>query len=152
MLLISFASARVLPLLNSPFDSHEAAVHVMGYGSRARSVAVTEPGTNYNHAFSICIGFKSKVGSRVERFAVSALPTDSTKQVGLRGCLQMCFFQIHIGFCRVGDDECFVLWPVSVIRLYRLDSLPGAVTIKDKRSRSVVVTIEVGRYVQAFHS
>ena len=81
------------------------------------------------------------MGSIVERFAVSALPTESADHAGLKGSLQLCIFRIHIGFRRVGDDNCSVMWPVSGIRLYRLD-FP---TANEKKSKSVVVTIEVGR-------
>lgn len=58
----------------------------------------------------------------VERFPIYFIPTEDSERIGLRGSLQLVIYSVTIGIARKGDKECFVLWPINVIRQYRLDS------------------------------
>ena len=58
----------------------------------------------------------------VDRFPVFFLSTEASEREGLRGPLQIVSYKFHVGVARVGDKDCFVLWHISVIRQYRLES------------------------------
>lgn len=87
--------------------------------------------------------FCNIVGSLIDRYAVSIVQTKSSDQIGLKGFLSyyLCFFELHIGISRLGESVCAVLWPVSVIRQYRINRITSGKTATE----SSVITIEVGR-------
>lgn len=72
----------------------------------------------------------------VERFPIYFIPTEDSERIGLRGSLQLVIYLVTIGIARKGDKECFVLWPINVIRQYRLDSYQcGNTCSKAKQSK-----------------
>lgn len=73
------------------------------------------------------------------------LTTEASERLGLRGCFQLVSYDLAVGIARLGDKECFVVWPVSVIRQYRLESIHGEFYKKNCRTKRI--TIEVGRLV-----
>ena len=100
--------------------------------------------------------FPSKAGLVLDRFQVSVLPTDASERACLRGQLQLVIFTRGVGVARVGDFECFLLWPIAFIRQYRHESVKNKnySTILSQTNKSdkrqTVVTLEVGRYVITF--
>lgn len=97
------------------------------------------------------------VGRVIERFPVYVIPTEASEKVGLRGPLQVVTYQLHVGVGRVGDKDCIVIWPVSVVRQYRLEAwqkhsqgissfLFGDSSSSGSKAKHLsLVTIEVGR-------
>ncbi|CAG2118282.1 unnamed protein product, partial [Medioppia subpectinata] len=73
----------------------------------------------------------------------------------LRGQLQLVIFTRGVGVARIGDYECFLLWPIAFIRQYRHESVKNSknnnnpVIISQSNNkcakRQTVVTLEVGR-------
>ncbi|RWR99337.1 hypothetical protein B4U79_17040 [Dinothrombium tinctorium] len=85
----------------------------------------------------------------MERFPICFQVTEASERVGLRDHLQLVVFTRGLGVARVGDTECFILWPISVIRQYRLQSLRksdcDSKLNSRKNRRTTVVTLEIGR-------
>jgi hypothetical protein len=95
----------------------------------------------------------------MERFQVSVQSTEASERACLRGQLQLVIFTRGVGVARIGDFECFLLWPIAFIRQYRHESLKNKNTSSssilnttnqcDKsgtNKRHTIVTLEVGRY------
>lgn len=93
----------------------------------------------YNHQ-----SFEHLVGSIVEKYSVCFQSSDSSERVGLHGHLQLIIFTHGLGVSDFNSGYCSVLWPVSVIRQYRLQSL-GSIKSKKKSEQLTVVTLEIGR-------
>ncbi|CAG2171836.1 unnamed protein product [Oppiella nova] len=97
----------------------------------------------------------SVAGLVLERFQVCVLPTDASERACLRGQLQLVIFTRGVGVARVGDYECFLLWPIAFIRQYRHESIKNnknnnnTVILSQSNNkcdkRQTVVTLEVGR-------
>lgn len=85
------------------------------------------------------------IGSPKERYSIFFETTEASERVGLRGNLELVVFARGIGIARKGDSECFLLWPISVIRQYRLESMDKHSRRKYNKSKVTLVTIEVGR-------
>lgn len=73
----------------------------------------------------------------VERFPVYFIPTEDSERIGLRGPLQLVIYSVTIGIARKGDKECFILWPINVIRQYRLDSYQCSKTCSKSTSKNL---------------
>jgi hypothetical protein len=112
---------------------------------------------DYNEIISIYL--IRTAGLVVERFQVSVQSTEASERACLRGQLQLVIFTRGVGVARIGDFECFLLWPIAFIRQYRHESLKNKNTSSssilnttnqcDKRGtnkRHTIVKLEVGRY------
>uniref|UniRef100_T1KMN9 Uncharacterized protein n=1 Tax=Tetranychus urticae TaxID=32264 RepID=T1KMN9_TETUR len=99
----------------------------------------------YNESDDFCLNNFITIGSPKERYSIFFETTEASERVGLRGNLELVVFARGIGIARKGDSECFLLWPISVIRQYRLESMDKHSRRKYNKSKVTLVTIEVGR-------
>ncbi|XP_067136259.1 docking protein 2-like [Centruroides vittatus] len=72
-------------------------------------------------------------------FRVTVKHTEDSRKSGIGGEVLMIVCRHGVGLARLGETECFLLWPVAYLRQFRHQSLAGG------WSRSTLVTLEVGR-------